>query len=210
MLTITGCRQYLYFVFMSGLFFLMHTQVGMASVEPKASEQVSNVESAPVKNRPYLAALTAESKSSQENKTAKNIQSGSAPAHAADLTITELDTTFSTYTRKGRRMLAMESQVKNQGDVAADGFNVGFYLSTDDVYDATDILAADCTLTVASLAANALYPPTGTSSTRCAFPKAATRGEKYYIIGVVDYAKTVAESDENNNSKRTALSVAIP
>ncbi len=103
--------------------------------------------------------------------------------------------------------LMISHAVKNQGNVNAEAFDIGFYLSTDLVFSpATDILI--CSRTVSSLKAGASDPATGTMSTTCAVPTTAAPGP-YYVFVVADSGNTVDESNESNNATNSSSTMAI-
>ena len=104
--------------------------------------------------------------------------------------------------------LSIGNQVKNQGNASAAGFSVGYYLSTDKVYSTSDLFV--CARSVTSLAAGVLNPSTGVTTSSCAFPSTTVKGTPYYVIGVADYLKAVAESNENNNATSSTATVSLP
>ncbi len=93
--------------------------------------------------------------------------------------------------------------VFNQGNMTAGSSAVGFYLSTNPVFDAADVLLL--TLPGAALPANQGSPRNGT----LAIP-AATAPGNYYVLFVADPLNAVTETSENNNVRSMALTVAAP
>jgi len=110
----------------------------------------------------------------------------------------------------GSGLLTISDQVANQGNVDAAAFDIGFYLSTDAVYQAgTDAPLVDpagnpCRRAVAGLAAGASDPATDTGTSTCLVGGGATPGY-YYVIAVADSGAAVAETNEANNTKASNL-----
>lgn len=94
--------------------------------------------------------------------------------------------------------LVLKDSVKNLGTGSADPFSVGFYLSTDNVYQASDVLI--CSRSAASLAAGI----TVAASTTCAIPVGTAPGS-YYVIVRDDINDSVAETNESNNNKASSV-----
>jgi trimeric autotransporter adhesin len=93
--------------------------------------------------------------------------------------------------------------IYNQGNSLATSSNAGYYLSTDNVYDASDVFLGSS----AGVSLSA-----GTSSYRSmsvTIPAGASSGS-YYILFFADYSNAVAEADESNNVNSVAVSVADP
>ena len=90
----------------------------------------------------------------------------------------------------------------NQGNALANPATVGYYLSTNQVLDAADVLLGNTTGTVAGANYSSRYfnitVPTGT-----------TPGS-YYVLFVADYLNQVAETNENNNLTAAPLQVVAP
>ena len=93
--------------------------------------------------------------------------------------------------------------VVNQGNVAASSSTVGFYLSTNAVFDASDVLLS--TAPGSSLGG-------GQSSSRYGYPvvPAGTAAGSYYLLFVADPTNAVAETIETNNIQALALTVLAP
>ena len=91
----------------------------------------------------------------------------------------------------------------NQGNMPAASSTVGFYLSTNPVLDATDVLLA--TVPGPSLGA-------GQQVAREALPTipANTAPGSYYMLFVADPQNQVAETDETNNVRSLPLVVQVP
>ncbi len=101
--------------------------------------------------------------------------------------------------------ITLNDAVKNQGNADAGAFTISFYLSSDTFLASGDVLI--CTRSVASLAAGASDPATGTAVTTCPIPAVAPGG--YYVIVSDDSAGGVAESVEANNTAYTASRLTI-
>ena len=93
--------------------------------------------------------------------------------------------------------------IVNQGNVTAISSTVGFYLSTNPVFDASDVLLN----TAVGYNLNG-----GQSSSRYAYPiiPANTAAGSYYVLFVADPANAVAETNETNNVASLALTVNGP
>ena len=96
--------------------------------------------------------------------------------------------------------LQLSASILNQGNTTANGSTVGFYLSTNQVFDASDVLLA--TNPGGQLVANQ-------SSYRSAYPvvPAATPAGSYYVLFVADPLNAVTETNEANNVNSLALTV---
>ncbi len=97
--------------------------------------------------------------------------------------------------------LTLSATVDNGGAAGAWHHNLGWYLSTDAVWDASDTLL--CEAEVGILAGGAGESHTST----CAMPLLQAAGV-YQLLAVADPFADVAESDELNNVASTALSVS--
>ena len=93
--------------------------------------------------------------------------------------------------------------ILNQGNVLAGSSTVGFYLSTNTTFDASDVLLT--TTTGYSL-------PAYQSSTRYANPviPVGTAPGSYYVLFVADPANAVGEVNEANNVRSLALTLVAP
>ena len=91
----------------------------------------------------------------------------------------------------------------NQGNIPASSSTAGFYLSTNQIFDASDVLLS--TQPGFSLAPNQ-------GSFRSAFPTipAGTAPGSYYVLFVADPANAVTEANENNNVRSLPLMVLAP
>ncbi|MDB5236809.1 MAG: hypothetical protein JWR44_3802 [Hymenobacter sp.] len=90
----------------------------------------------------------------------------------------------------------------NQGNALANPATIGYYLSTNQVLDASDVLLGNTTGSVsgnnyASRFVNLTVP-------------AGTAVGSYYVLFVADYLNQVGETNENNNLATAALQVVAP
>lgn len=93
--------------------------------------------------------------------------------------------------------------IYNQGNTSSSSSNVGYYLSTDAVWDAGDTyLNYTAGGTLGALASS--Y-----RSSTVTIPLATTPGS-YYILYYADYANAVTETDETNNVANVVISVLTP
>ncbi|MDQ2769535.1 MAG: T9SS type A sorting domain-containing protein [Bacteroidota bacterium] len=90
----------------------------------------------------------------------------------------------------------------NQGNALASPATIGFYLSTNAVLDASDVLIGNSTGTVSGQSSSSRYAtltvPTGTAA------------GSYYVLFVADYLNQLAETNENNNISTATLQVVAP
>ena len=109
---------------------------------------------------------------------------------------------YSTNTVAGNPVQA-SCTILNQGNVTAASSTVGFYLSTNPTFDASDVLLS--TTTGFSLGAYQY-------SSRYVNPivPAGTAPGNYYMLFVADPANTVAEVNETNNVRSLALTIVAP
>lgn len=108
--------------------------------------------------------------------------------------------------RSGGNLL-INDRVQNQGIAAAGTFAVGYYISSDEIFQADNDLFL-CSRTVTALAAGASDPATGTIRTTCAIP--ALSYSNYYLVAVADSGNNVIESNEINNSRARANLILGP
>ncbi|RNI32031.1 T9SS C-terminal target domain-containing protein [Rufibacter immobilis] len=99
--------------------------------------------------------------------------------------------------------LYVEGSIYNQGNIASTSSSVGFYLSTNSTYDASDVF-------IGSYSGSAISPSytTGFSSS-ITIPSNTTPGT-YYIVFVADYLNSVTESNETNNTLSRQFTVTSP
>lgn len=125
---------------------------------------------------------------------------------AMDLTPTALSAS-----RSGIKV-SVSDTAKNKGRrKITTAFTVGYYLSTDKVYQAgTDIALARfsdgsgvCTRSITSLSAGS----SSSGSKTCYKPNMAKKGVNYYVLVVDDAGKVIAESNETNNTKATGSTI---
>ncbi|HET8759774.1 MAG TPA: CARDB domain-containing protein, partial [Nitrospiria bacterium] len=114
------------------------------------------------------------------------------------------DLSVENFSVTGGTVLRMVERVRNNGNAPAGATAVTFYASTDGTLDAGDVVV--CTRTVASVAAGAYDPASGTATTDCTNSTVAPG--VYTIIAKVDVADVVSESNEANNTK-VVVGIAI-
>ena len=86
-------------------------------------------------------------------------------------------------------------------DVAAGEFTIGYYLSTDDVFDGGDVLIG--TETIASSSDRTVGVHGGT------YDVTVLTGGTYYVFGVLDDGDAVIETDETNNVAISSSAVEV-
>ncbi|MFA6925105.1 MAG: CARDB domain-containing protein, partial [Bacteroidales bacterium] len=120
-------------------------------------------------------------------------------APAVDLYVN--NTSVSNNTLSAGSAFSAYGYVYNQGNITAPSSSLGFYLSTDLVFDASDVYLSSTntgTISVGSYyyASTSLTIPTGTAS------------GNYYILYVADYPKAITELNENNNINAVGITVS--
>ena len=103
--------------------------------------------------------------------------------------------------------LVLRDQARNAGNVAAGPFEVGFYLSMNNVLDGGDVFV--CTRSIAGLGAGLTNPTTGVATVTCATPSGLPAGA-YYVIAKDDNGNTVAEHTETNNIRASFGTLLLP
>ena len=93
--------------------------------------------------------------------------------------------------------------LNNLGNAVASPANVGFYLSTDNVFSANDVL-------VGSQANTSLYGGGYLNIYSTIVVPTGTTSGTYYVLFVADPANLVAETNENNNVASTTIQVTAP
>jgi subtilase family serine protease len=108
-----------------------------------------------------------------------------------DLTVGSVEAPSSAMPKKS---IAVTTQIKNQGNIAANNFKINIYLSKDTVINTKDTYLGQ--VTVSSLAGGA----TQTFTANVTLPKTLRMGTKYYVGAIVDATNVIAESNESNNT----------
>lgn len=116
----------------------------------------------------------------------------------ADLTVSALSAPSPA--APGAAVSVSNTTANASGGLAAGASTTSFYLSSNAVWEATDVLLGS--RAVASLAAGA-----SSSSTNTVTIPAATAAGAWYLLGRADSAGAVAESDEANNVRAFAFQV---
>ncbi|MDO7850523.1 CARDB domain-containing protein [Hymenobacter convexus] len=99
--------------------------------------------------------------------------------------------------------LSLSSYIYNTGTLVSPSSTMGYYLSTNSVLDASDVLLT--TVTGTSLAANSSSYRTATATV----PSGTTPGY-YYVLFAADPANAVSETNETNNVAYTTIQVTVP
>ncbi len=100
--------------------------------------------------------------------------------------------------------VSVNATVFNAGDTAASSSKIGYYLSADTSFSASDVYLSNSAGSTLNAATGALKNATLTIP-------ANTLPGSYYILYFADYQSLVTESNENNNVAHTALAVtAVP
>jgi uncharacterized repeat protein (TIGR01451 family) len=126
------------------------------------------------------------------------VSTGNALSLGADLASTAMTAT------KSGNTLTLKDRAKNQGNMPAGSFKVGFYVSADTVFGVGDVFI--CDRTIDSLGVGAADPASGTTTsgtatTTCSAPPMPPG--TYYVLAVDDYKNDVIESSETNNVRAT-------
>jgi subtilase family serine protease len=117
-----------------------------------------------------------------------------------DLTVTAVTAPSSASVGGG---VTASDTTKNQGADALPASNTWFYLSTNSVWDASDVLVGG--RPVAALAPGA----SETGSATVTIPPQTTPGT-YFLIAVADGDRAIAEALENNNTRARSISITMP
>jgi M6 family metalloprotease-like protein len=127
-----------------------------------------------------------------DNFTAPNItMEARLSIQSKDLTVVSVDAPSSAMPNKS---ISVITQIKNQGNIAADSFKIKIYLSKDTVITTKDTYLGQ--VTVSSLAGGA----TQTFTANVTLPKTLRMGTKYYVGAMADATNVIAESNESNNT----------
>ncbi|HEY1373579.1 MAG TPA: FG-GAP-like repeat-containing protein [Candidatus Binatia bacterium] len=102
--------------------------------------------------------------------------------------------------------LALSYTVQNQGNANAASFNVGFYLSSDNVITSQDTLLASSKALKNGLAGGG---STGATSQSITLPKTTAPGS-YFIGAIADPGNKVSETSESDNTKSFPITVCAP
>jgi subtilase family serine protease len=91
--------------------------------------------------------------------------------------------------------------ISNNSHINLKNHDVSFFLSSDSVYDSSDVLLS--TNTIGSLDLYASY----SSSYSLAIPSSITQSGKYYVLAYYNFMKLVPELDKGNNIKSIPIEV---
>jgi subtilase family serine protease len=127
---------------------------------------------------------------------------GTVEVRPPDLLMTAVSTT-ATAVAPGKTF-TLSNTVKNQGGSKAGAFTIAFHLSSDATYGGSDDVAMTATRSLTALAIGA----SSTASTTLTVPATTPLGT-YYVCAMADSGNTVAEGDENNNSRCTATPIQV-
>ena len=127
---------------------------------------------------------------------------GGSGTTSPDLSITSV--TFAPASLEVGADLTVSSIAKNEGNADAPATNITFYLSSNTVIDALDTLLG--TRPVPALAAG--VEEAAAVDAVLAVPDSVAAGN-YYVIGRIDAANAIAESNETNNDRASATLVAV-
>lgn len=100
-------------------------------------------------------------------------------------------------------VVAISGSIYNEGNSASPAGQIGFYISDDITYDASDVFLD---FTVFSSVASGNSQSYNTTTT---IPPNITGGSKY-IIAYVDYTQSIAEGSEANNTSYRSITITAP
>jgi subtilase family serine protease len=123
-----------------------------------------------------------------------------SPEPHPDLLVSSLS--FSPNSLQPGGQLSVQSIARNEGDLSAASFQVGFYLSEDDVIESTDHLIGQRTV-------NNLGIDQGSAQSFFYTLDANFPVGVYHFGAIADFAEVVAESDESNNTKLAIGTVEV-
>jgi subtilase family serine protease len=96
--------------------------------------------------------------------------------------------------------ISVQDLTSDPSAVATPQSTTGYYLSTDNHFDAGDILIGRRTVPALAAGGSSL------ASAQAVIPAGTVPGA-YYILAVADYPKVIVESDESNNANGLAITV---
>lgn len=131
---------------------------------------------------------------------ANNTASASTTVVAPDLVPTAVSAA------KYKGAVSVSDALGNQGDGSAGAFTVGYYLSTDTIYDpGTDLALVSTSGIPCARTVDSLNPgdSSSVSNLTCYKPSGVVKGQHYYVLVVEDAANQVIESNESNNVMAT-------
>ena len=114
--------------------------------------------------------------------------------------LTAFDATLDAATIAPGHIVNATARIQNVSTGNSDRSRIAFYLSTDQNYDANDVL-------VGYLYINALDPYQSQNISRSITIPVTTTDGNYYILFFEDYQNTISETNENNNLQSVALTV---
>jgi subtilase family serine protease len=96
--------------------------------------------------------------------------------------------------------ISLSCTIKNIGTSYSPSSNVGYYLSSDNIYDLNDILLATSN--------GAVLPTTSDRTANATIPSTTAPGN-YYILFVADHTNALSEINENNNYSSLPIDISI-
>ena len=142
------------------------------------------------------------------NTVSETVESNNVAASAITIAAPSIDLVIQSQTASPSSVLSGSSvsvscYIYNQGNSTASTSNVGYYLSTDAVWDAADVYLNYSSGSSLGAATNSYR------SASVAIPSGTTAGS-YYILYYADYSNTVSETVETNNVAAFSISVITP
>ena len=147
----------------------------------------------------YLIAVADSASAVVESAESNNTRVASQIRIGADLTVSAL-TAQSTGGAAGA--IAVTDTTSNAGSGDAAPSTTGFYLSSNSVFDSSDVFIGSRSVPALSAGASSA------ASTPLTLP-ANTPSGAYYVIAVADYTNTVVESSETNNSRASTTQIKV-
>ncbi|GAA4042386.1 hypothetical protein GCM10022409_30480 [Hymenobacter glaciei] len=138
-----------------------------------------------------------------ESNEANNVSSYSLQVVAPSIDLITSQPYLSTSVSAAGNVLSTTCYIQNQGNTTAPSSNVGYYLSTNTVFDAADVLLLNSPGT--ALASGGYQ----TRYNNITIPVGTVAGS-YYVLFVADPTNVVAETNEANNVSSASLLLLAP
>ncbi|MFD2787788.1 CARDB domain-containing protein [Hymenobacter rubripertinctus] len=138
-----------------------------------------------------------------ESTKANNVSAVGLTVVTPSIDLTVIQAQVNPTTTTAGSVVGATANVVNQGNAPANSSRLGVYFSTDAVLSANDVLLASESV-----------PGLGASGSYYVYPQftvpTTTAPGTYYVLFVADYQNQVAETNETNNVRSVALTVALP
>ncbi|HEY4797642.1 MAG TPA: CARDB domain-containing protein, partial [Bacteroidia bacterium] len=151
----------------------------------------------------YLLYYADYSNAVSENVETNNVAAVPITVQAPSIDLIIQNQSISPTTVVAGNSLSAYCYIYNQGNTLSNSSNVGYYLSTDAVWDASDVYLAYSAGSSLAAASNSYR------SVSLTIPSGTAAGT-YYILFYADYSNVVSETDETNNVASSLVTVVAP